>query len=334
MNLGEAEYILSLYGIREAQVMILCIESIGEGDGCRCIYHIETTGSHLVCHISGVRDCPRWLIENQSRFSDLLFKNGVQVAKKLMCASGFCTNITLNGVEYCASLEHYLGEDLVDANIKTFETLGRLIGKMHRISQKNSAKIGFSYVSAALCSGRASFSRVLEKAEPALPNCITIRQLEVMHDGLVSELLHWWKILPVGAVHGDLGIFNNLMKTENGLGIIDFNRSGDEVFLGDMLAAFYASVHKLSWQKRLSDIPVDRALHTFFSGYNIERPLVESERECYPLVAAMFDGLFYCKKAIELWNSGDQARAWGHIQCAQSHFVPDFHPIPQINSER
>ena len=160
-----------------------------------------------------------------------------------------------------------------------------------------------------------------------------LHRLALMHDKLVETLVPIWNTLPAGAVHGDLGIYNNLMQTKYGLGIIDFNRSGDEVFLGDALSAFYASVHKLSWQERLSAISKDEALHVFLSGYGSQRILTTVETEYYHLVAALFDGLFYCKSAIELWNIGDWNGAVKNMRMGDMHFDPDMHAVPQYRLE-
>lgn len=327
---SDAEAILTLFNVYDLPRAIHCLEESGQGDNYRGIFRIETFSSDLVCRICGEKVCPKWLIEQRVRFSNLLYQNGVPVAKNLGSNSSSCINIQLeeSKCKYNVSLEKYLGSDLIHADLSTFRTFGKLIGQMHRISQAHSAKIGISYVASALKSNKASFARIMEKSNPTFTNESLVNRLAFMHDELITELIKKWETLPAGAVHGDLGIYNNLTQTENGLGIIDFNRAGDEVFLGDALSTFYASIHKLSWQERLASIPQNQALYAFFSGYNSERKLNKIETKIYPLIAALFDGLFYCKNAIELWNIGAQSEALERMQMGESHFDSILHPYP------
>lgn len=327
LNESVAAAILAMFGVSESPRDILCLEKSGHGDDYRGIFRIETSRENLVCRLCGEGACPGWLMERQARFSDLLCREGVPVAGMLKVGASLCADIQIEGNAYHVSLEQYLGVELTQANLSTFWEMGSLIGRMHRISQAYSAKIGISYVASAIKTGRASFARILGKASPAFVDEDWVRQLGSMHDELVAALVPAWDALPAGAVHGDLGIYNNLMQTESGLGIIDFNRSGDEAFLGDALSAYYASAHKLGWQERLSSIPEAETLRAFFSGYGSERTLTADETASYPLAAALFDGLFYCKNAIELWNSGSQGEAVERMRMGESRFQPATHPV-------
>lgn len=333
LNESIAAAILSLFGVSEPPRFILSLEESGHGDDYRGIFRIRTPRENLVCRLCGKGACPGWLMERQARFSDLLYREGVPVAGLYKNGASLCAEIQIKGNVYHVSLEQYLGTELTNADLSTFWRMGSLIGKMHRISEAYSAKIGISYVASAFKTGRANFARILDKASPAFVDEDWVLKLAFMHDGLVAALVQTWDALPAGAVHGDLGIYNNLMQTESGLGIIDFNRSGDEAFLGDALCAYYASVHKLSWQERLSGIPQAETLYAFFSGYGSERTLTATEKALYPLVAALFDGLFYCKSAIELWNSGSRIEAIERMRMGALHFRPSAHPVKQLESE-
>lgn len=51
----------------------------------------------------------------------------------------------------------------------TFETLGKILGETHRLSEENQIFINYSNVSAALKSGKASFEKILSVTEPSMP---------------------------------------------------------------------------------------------------------------------------------------------------------------------
>lgn len=68
----------------------------------------------------------------------------------------------------------------------------------------------------------------------------------------------------------------------------------------------------------------------FWEGYSEHYSVSEIEIEYFPQVSALFDGLFYCKCAIEVWNNGFQEEALLMIKASNKHFDPSVHPFPQI----
>ena len=290
----------------------------------RNVYRLDTSdGQQLVCRISCAPHYPVDLIERQSAFAMLLLANGVPTPQKLCAAEFYCIRWPQAESELHVTLETYMGSDLESADLDTFNTLGSLVGQMHVAAQKHPAHLGFSTTARDILTGRACYANILRRAH-ALPQTSAIRDATRLHDALVSILRPMWNKLPRGAVHGDMGIYNNLVSSHKGLAVIDFNLAGDEVFLGDLLATYYSSIHKYNWQDRLINIDRPAAKKVFLAGYVAHRKLTMLEEQNFLTIAALFDGLFYSKAAIERWNESPIPTSLTHFEKVSALFEAGF----------
>lgn len=329
----EVTQILNRFNIRDKVLEIKSIQESENNENYRGLFRITTENKVFVCRISNEKNYPMTLVEKQSQFAMLLHSNGINTAKKYVSQGNYCIHHLINGIEMLITLEEYVGEDISDINIGILKEFGEVLGKVHSVSSEYPFVIGKSFVSDYIQNDKARFSKILEKADPPLPNLSYLHMAEMFHDNLVNELSKKWHLLPAGAVHGDLGAFNNLMNTANGVGIIDYNLAGDEAYLGDVLSSYYASIHKYLWKDVFAGISEFNAFLTFWKGYSEYYSISEIEIEYFPQVSALFDGLFYCKCAIDIWNNGFQEEALSMIKAGDKHFDPSAHPFPQIVSE-
>lgn len=321
----EAERFLHMFGIEDEIVSVECLQESEYTAGFRYIDKIITTDRTWVCRISKESQYSVFLVEMQSRFAMLLRKNGIITAKKLQCNHAYCIETPFRNTLVQITMEECLGKDFSDLTVNTFQQFGTLLGKMHFISEYYSAKIGKSYIAEAIYSHKAVFSAVLAKAVVPFPKLKELETIEHIHDQLISELSQVWNILPFGAVHGDLGLYNNLLETDFGLGVIDFNLAGDEVYLADALSSFYASIHKYSWHSKMQKVDRKKALADFLAGYCKERIFTSFEQNQFSKIAALFDGLFFCKATVEMWNDGYCDAALARMPEALFYFNPETH---------
>lgn len=298
------EYILCNYGIQIPLTRIKKLQEFSDGrEKLRLIYFLETIdGQQWICRLTNERQYPIDLVERQSAFAMLLKKNGISTPKKLCKDGHYCFYWPKNEIKLCVTLETYMGSNLESADLKIFGTFGGLLGQMHIISQLNPVHLGFSTIAHAIYTGKACYANILRQAKPEIPYILSLQKAANLHDTLVSILRPVWSKLPMGAVHGDLGLYNNLVVSHLGLTVIDFNLAGDEVYLGDLLAAYYSSIHKYDWQNRLKSIDKSLARRKFLKEYVSYRTLTTLEQQYFPIVSALFDGLYYSKAVIERWN--------------------------------
>ena len=193
-----------------------------------------------------------------------------------------------------------------------------MLGKMHFISEKDPTEIGYSHISKSIIMGRARFANLYHGIEREIEKLNDIKEIESLHDELVHKVKIILKGLPHGAVHGDLGIFNNIVTMNGKVYIIDFNLAGDEAFLCDMLCCFYSSIYKFAEKKIYIDI--SEAYSYFIKGYFEYRKFSYIEIENFSIISALFDGLFYSKSIIKEYNDNRNASVLEKLRCAKDKF--------------
>lgn len=309
MNKNFATQILNSYGISAEIQYFECVQRLDELKCVRELFYIETVDGRYICRLSNETNYPIPLIERQSFFAMMLYKNGVITAKKLQSNGCFCTEMSISNIPLKITLEEYLGKDLEDISLDSFFEFGSLLGRIHCVSENNRAKIGKSFISEAINNNRTDINRIFNHAIPLFGESKIKSELASAHDYLIKQTKSYLGRLPCGAVHGDLGIFNNLIDTVKGIGVIDFNLAADEAYIMDAVITYYSSIHKYAWQKKYESIGVDQIHKYFWKGYFQERSLNDLELECLSTISSLFDGLFYCKYLVDMWNSGEHDKA-------------------------
>ncbi len=328
LEIVDAQRILWRFSIQETTLSFVPIQETFREDGIRLIYELTTVqGGHWVCRLSSERNYPKSLVERQSLFSELLRMHGVLIPHKIKSDEGYCSSMAFGPYLFQVTVEEWIGRNLDEVTEETFLSLGKLLGRCHILSERHPMKLGYSTISKSIKNGQACFRKIL----CSVPHWISYQEVADaarLHDALVLHLASIQETLPTGAVHGDLGIFNNLLQTEKGIAMIDFNMAGDEVFLWDMLITYYASIHKYSWRKRLARLNLMTCYSSFFSGYQGVRTLTEVERSTFPEAAALFDGLFYCKAIVEeYWDCRDLSFL-KKFREAREHFTVKHMKLP------
>ena len=323
LSIGDADRILRLYHLLGNAQSVTPLQETVMGEERRLIYRVDTSdGGQWVCRLTREAAFPRRLIEQQSQFAMMLYDNGVLTPWKAQSDGRFCVEIYIKGFAYHVTVESYLEGDQTPPSPAPVTEFGKLIGKTHALSKKFHADIDFSVIGNAISSGKARLSTVISSANTPIPDMPSVRYAAASHDNLISQLSAVWKDLPKGGVHGDLGVFNNIIYTKNGMGIIDFNLSGEEAYLADALSAYYSSSHKREWSEF-----GENELHDFISGYVSEYRFCASERRAFSNLAALFDGLYFCKKIIQRWNISPNADVLTSFRDAERYFDPNRHSV-------
>lgn len=302
ISIDIASTILQNYGVNNNVKSIDIIQNNESAYRERKVYSICTSnGNRYICKMSR-GEYTKDIIEMQCKFAMLLFNEKISTARKYDRDGEYVTEFIQNGKSYYLTLEQYIGEDIKQITIDVFAFLGNILGKMHMISENNNQFSEFTIIKKAILQGNAKFENILKNANMGLPYTSSISECIRRHNRLVDKLKNNWDRLPHGIVHGDLGAFNNLINMGDNIGIIDFNLAADETFLGDVIATFYASLHKYSWREQLSAISEAEAKKVYFKEYTKVRPFTEEEKQIFMETSALFDGLFYSKAIIEEWN--------------------------------
>jgi len=183
-------------------------------------------------------------LENQAVFSERLRNAGITTARRYNAHGHYCLEYVVDGAEMLVMVEEWLGEDFTQCNAEAFGMLGSILGKCHQIAITKNLHIGFSTVYSALMCGDAVYRKLWRSIEIPRRCAANLESIASLHDTMTQLLKELLPFLPKTAVHGDLGLDNNLILTPEGtIGIIDFHLAGDENLLFDMLATFYSSFY-------------------------------------------------------------------------------------------
>lgn len=319
--------ILQAYGISTEIIDIIHLEE--KKHELQLLYKINLqNGLELICHIFHKLHYSKDLMEQQGLFSEKLRSYGLPTAKKYKLYLTDENSYVFDFQDYHITLEQYAGIDINTVGLENFYQLGVLLGKIHFVSEYDPSQIDYTPVCQAIREGRATFDRILANYNSNLSCRQDIKTIQTLHDSLVYQLREVLEELPHGAVHGDLGIFNNLVTTERKLSIIDFHLAGDEPFLYDLLTCFYSSIYKYAWKNKLKDINNQQAFSHFLYGYVSQRKLTISEKQQFRLVSTFFDGLFYCKAILEEYDDTGDPLVLKRFRNAIIKFNPLYHYYP------
>lgn len=297
----------------------------------RLIYLMHTSDQQkLVCRMTNEVRYPSWLIEKQSAFAMFLYKNGIPTAKKFKCNNNYCIQWKKEKLNLFITLETYAGKDLENVNLSTFRKFGELLGRIHAISQIYPYRIGFSFTIDAIRKERAKYKNLLTHVNNDYLCRKEIHKAARLHDALIHILNAAWPYLPQGVVHGDLGIFNNVLVSRDIFTIIDFHLSCDEAYLFDLMASFYSSFYKFCRKTNFDYTNSPLLLRLFLNGYTKYRKLTRFEEQNFEAISSLMNGIFCTKYIIEKCNrslSSDDAEHFNYIanifiqgiNCYESH---------------
>lgn len=321
MDITSIQNTLVLFGINQEVSSYILIQETVESEKEKLIILVKTMdGSKYICRYYGGNHFSETVIEQQSYFAYVLQKNGIITPNKYNCKGSYCLPFTVGNKKYLTTVEDFLAGNNFGIDLQLFEKLGRLLGCLHRISEKVPTKIDYSAITDSIVSGKARFEAILNKTQKIfeISDCIT--EIGGLHDGLVNKLSKSWCTLPCGSVHGDLSVFNNIIEVDGSIGIIDFDLAGNETYLSDLLITFYSSLYKYYPDRENRNINVNKAYKMFFRGYLSQRKLTKTEISVFPEMAALFDGLYFSKMLLSEWNQTHESIVLKQFDKAYRHF--------------
>lgn len=242
--------------------------------------------------------------EKRSEFSELLRGNGLPVPQKYKVKNRYIGCFCFGEVEFKVTIEDYFGENLKTVSFGNIKTLGRLLADMHKISINHEYHLKKGSTYCALFSGRVGIDRIWGENKSILLKANLYKKVKAIHEMSINKIKNMWTDLPIYAVHGDLGLLSNVTIYNNQYGIIDFNLSGDEVLLNDMLITWYSSVYSfdialiLSLKERIENRKI------FFSSYLNNRNLNTKEQEYLYDMACIINGVYFNRFVALLASKG------------------------------
>lgn len=252
------------------------------------------------------------IIENQSAFSDLLMKYGIETPKRITVQGHYCVSFEKENLVMDVYIEEWVGEKISHLTMELYKNTGTIIGRIHNVSLRTEFKIGFSLLYNEITERDTSFSRLWRNGnERIIPKCQYEKMLEVYNRRLVI-IKQIWSKLPRAAVQGDIYSCNNIAKKNGKLVVYDFNLAGDEVLIGDILQCWFRTVFDEKIEDDLAMLSKEKMWSEFILAYQSERNMTDIERKYFPDVYAIL-GVVYYSKLLNYWmDKGDCLRAEVH----------------------
>ena len=281
--------ILQYYQVEEKICIVISIETI-----FHTRYVMKLLSNALLCEDE----------EKQSEFSELLRANGIPVPQKYKVKNRYVGCFRFSDVEFNVTIEDYFGENIKTISPWSIKKLGSLLADMHKISMNHEYHLKKGSTYCALFSGSVGIDKIWGENKNILLKTNSYKKIKEIHEKAISKIKNMWLELPVYAVHGDLGLLSNVTIYNNQYGIIDFNLSGDEVLLSDMLITWYSSVYSFNIAETLSLKERVENRKTFLCSYLNERNLTTKEQKYLYDMACIINGVYFNRFVALLASKG------------------------------
>ena len=319
---AEAARFLRPFGAGVPEETETLLSYTGESGYFRRIVRCRFGAGDLVLKVRREEDVSLARLSSQCAFSEYLAGNGIPTARFLPVyasgegaweKAGFAAALPAAGGSVLVTAERFCGGQLGAVTPELAEAAGRLLARMHNISERGGCHI----------EGRVLFDPFeendlfsLEEFEAFLPslsgeNRRLAEAVSAQGRALLARLAPF-RSLPRCAVQGDVADCNLFLTPEGELGVFDFNNCGDNAPYPDaVMHSVYMS--RLMEYGRPADEALSEELYArFWRGYTTVRPLSSQEaaarEEFVRLICAFwkFDLLFREDSFAALWKAGDE----------------------------
>lgn len=280
---------LQYYQVESRVCVVLMIET----DLCKK-YVVKLISSELLCDEQE---------EEQAKFSEFLRINDIPVPHKYKAKNKYVNSFTFEDEKFYVTVEDYWGENLNIISLESTAVLGKLLAMMHELAIKYDYHLTKGSIYRAMISGKVGIDKIW-KSSSALIDAGMYERIKLTHENAITTIGKMWKDLPINAVHGDLGLVNNITIHNNKYGIIDFNLSGDEVLLSDMLITWYSSVYSFNLALILTRSEIKKNRKKFFDAYICNRNLTVNEKGYLYKMACLINGIYFNRFVSLLANKG------------------------------
>lgn len=247
---------------------------------------------------------PTYKEERQAEFSEFLRVKGLPIPQKYKTRNKYIGCFNFIDTNFSVVVEDYWGDNIKMISTGSIIALGRLLADMHKMSMTYKYHLEKGSTYCALFSGRVGIDVIWRENKHILFETDSYNKIKSAHEMAISKIKKMWMELPIYAVHGDLGLLTNITIHENKCGIIDFNLSGDEVLLNDMLITWYSSVYAFDIALFLSLKERINYRKYFFNSYIRNRNLTSNEQKYLYDMACIINGVYFNRFAALLASKG------------------------------
>lgn len=292
--------ILQLYGFHE-QVMEqkTYIHAIEEDGWLKLIFRVTLANGKMpvikILHEDDDLAAEMRKVENQSIFSELMRSNGIKTPVRYQANGKYCNEFTYHEMPCMVTVEDWCGEEITEITTASAYQIGELMARMHSISLENKSEIGHrTLFSAAYWNDVDYFPEFCEITKDEKLDQEVVAQIKALRDAKLESIRAVWETLPKAAVQGDISI-NNLVHSEDGLIVFDYNNAGDEVLISDLVMEGLLTAYEMELPDGTPASYREQIFPALLKGYLFVRPLSEAERKTAWEVYTLYHGLWFTR---------------------------------------
>lgn len=166
---------------------------------------------------------------------------------------------------------------------------------MHTISLENKCEIGHrTLFSAAYWNDVDCFPEFCDITKDEKLDQAVVAQIKALRDEKLESIRAVWETLPKAAVQGDISI-NNLVYSEDGLIVFDYNNAGDEVLISDLVMEGLLTAYEMELHDGTPASYREQIFPALLKGYLSVRSLSEAERKTAWEVYTLYHGLWFTR---------------------------------------
>lgn len=294
------ETILQLYDISEKAIQQkMYIHAMEDQGWMKLIFRVTlASGRSLVMKIlreSDDMEAEMQKVEKQSAFSEMMRCHGIKTPARYMASGKYVAAFAYRDLPCMVTVEDWCGEEITRITTDIACQIGALMARMHTISLSNRYEIGHGTLfSAAYWNDVDAFPDFCEITKDEKLERSIVKQIIALHDEKVAHLRAVWGMLPKATVQGDISI-NNLVKTEGGLIVFDYNNAGDEVLISDLVMEGLLTAYEMDLPEGTPESYRERIFPAFLKGYLSVRPLSETESQAAWEAYTLYHGLWFTR---------------------------------------
>jgi len=234
-------------------------------------------------------------IEKQSSFSEYMRQNGINTPKRYMANGRYCNEYKYKKLPCNVTVEDWCGQEITEINTEISYKIGELMARMHIISIENNYTIGYKTLfSAAYQNDVDAYEDFCKICENKQLNQSIIEQIKNLRNEKIWKIRAVWDDLPKATVQGDISI-NNLVCSNNELIVFDYNNSGDEVLISDLVLEGLLTAYEMKLPNEVNQSYREFIFSSFLKGYLSIRKLTEKESEFAWIVYTLYHSLWFSR---------------------------------------
>lgn len=193
------------------------------------------------------------------------------------------------------TVEDWCGEEITEITTDIAYQIGALMARMHQIALDNKSGIGHrTLFSAAYWNDVDCFPEFCDITKDEKLDQEVVAQIKALRDAKLESIRAVWETLPKAAVQGDISI-NNLVHTEDGLIVFDYNNAGDEVLISDLVMEGLLTAYEMELPEGTPASYREQIFPALLKGYLSVRSLSESECSAAWEVYTLYHGLWFTR---------------------------------------